>query len=389
MFRSVLTLTAATALAVSGCNKAGEAEAKTASAQSAVAPLKSNATDETVAVQTQIVTDGLKAPWGLAFLPDGGYLVTEKTGGVIRVAADGTKVKLSGAPQAYVAGQGGLLDVVLSPNFAADNTVYVTYAYGDKDANGTAVFKATLGAESLSGKTIFKTSPPKDTANHYGARMAFTPDGNFILTMGDGYAYREEAQSLDNHFGKTLRLTTEGKAAPGNPFIGQEGALPEIYSYGHRNPQGLIYDAASNTVWLHEHGPKGGDEINKVESSLNYGWPVATFGIDYSGAQISPFETYNGMTDSIYYWNPSIAPSGFAIVRGDMFGAWDGDLLVGGLASRDLRRVKMEGGRAVSETILLDDLSLRIRDVRMGPDGAIYVLSDEKTDGKLIRVTPQ
>ncbi len=389
MFRPALILTTATVLALSACNNSGQAEAKTVSASAAIAPLKSNASAETTAVQTQTITDGLKAPWGLAFLPNGGYLITEKTGGVIRVAADGTKTNLSGAPEAFVASQGGLLDVVLSPTYATDNTVYVTYSYGDRNANGTAVFKAVLGADSLTGDTIFKTSPPKDTANHYGARMAFMPDGNFILTMGDGYAYREEAQSLDNHFGKTLRLTADGKAAPGNPFIGQDGALPEIYSYGHRNPQGLIYDGATGTIWLHEHGPKGGDEINKVEPSLNYGWPVATFGIDYSGAQISPFKTYKGMTDSIYYWNPSIAPSGMAIVRGDMFGAWDGDLLVGGLASRDLRRVKMEGGRAVSETILLGDMGLRIRDVRVGPDGAIYVLSDEKTDGKLIRVTPR
>jgi len=389
MFKPALILTTATLFALSGCNKAGEAQAKTTQNTSALAPIKSNATAETTNLETQMITDGLKAPWGLAFLPDGGYVVTEKTGGIVRVAADGTKTQLSGIPQAYVASQGGLMDVVISPDFTTDNTVYVTYAYGDRRANGTAVFKATLGEDSLTGETIFKTSPPKDTANHYGARMAFMPDGNFILTMGDGYSYREEAQSLDNHFGKTLRLTPEGEAAPGNPFIGKDGALPEIYSYGHRNPQGLIYDGVTNTVWLHEHGPKGGDEINKVEPSLNYGWPVATFGIDYSGAQISPFETYKGMTDSIYYWKPSIAPSGMAMLSGDMFADWSGDLLVGGLASRDLRRVKMENGRAVSETILLDDLGLRIRDVRVGPDGAIYVLTDEKSDGKLIRVTPQ
>ena len=389
MFRSFLILSTALGLSLSACSAKPSAETASSTQTESAAPVLSTAVVDTAKLKTQTIAVGFKAPWGLALLPDGGYIVTEKMGGIIRVAADGTKTPLSGVPDSYQARQGGLMDIVLSPNYAADSTVYVSYAYGDSRANGTAIFKAVLGEDSLSGETIFKTSPPKDTANHYGAKLAFMPDGNVLLSMGEGYSYREQAQDLDNHFGKLLRLTPEGKAAPGNPFIGKDGALPEIYSYGHRNPQGLIYDAASGTIWMHEHGPKGGDELNRIKAGDNYGWPVATFGIDYSGAQISPFETYEGMTDSIYYWKPSIAPSGMAMVRGDMFADWSGDLLVGGLASRDLRRVKMDGGRAVSETILLDDLGLRIRDVRVGPDGAIYVLTDEKSDGKLIRVTPQ
>ncbi|WP_017931407.1 PQQ-dependent sugar dehydrogenase [Robiginitomaculum antarcticum] len=382
MSKTIFYMTAAAmALSLGAC---GAPE----NAQPASASVKSAATPETLSVKTDVIADGLSAPWGLAFLPSGDYLVTEKTGGVIRIDASGVKTPVSGGPKAYVAGQGGLHDIALSPNFNTDNTVYITYAYGDAAANGTAVFKGVLSGDTLTGETIFESHPPKDTPNHYGARMAFLPDGNFLLTVGEGYAYREKAQDLSSHLGKLLRLTPDGKAAAGNPFTGQEGKRAEIYSYGHRNSQGLLYDAASDTVWLHEHGPKGGDEINRIEAAKNYGWPVATFGIDYSGAQISPYQTYEGMTDSLYYWKPSIAPSGFALIRGDMFADWSGDLLVGGLASKDLRRVHMDSGKPVSETILLGDMSARIRDVRLGPDGAIYVLTDAPDDGKLIRITP-
>lgn len=383
MSKTVLSVTAiALALALSACGAPGS------NPQSAAASVKSTATAETQAITIETITNGLSSPWGLAFLPKGGYLVTQKTGGIVRVGADGAKTVLNGGPDAFVAGQGGLQDIALSPEFASDNTIFITYAYGDAGANGTAVFKGVLTGDSITGDTIFKAQPPKDTVNHYGARMAFLPDGNFLLTVGDGYAYREKSQDLSSHLGKVLRLTPDGQAAPGNPFVNQDGARPEIFSYGHRNPQGLLV-TSGGAIWMHEHGPKGGDEINVITPAINYGWPVATFGIDYSGAKISPFETYEGMADSLYYWKPSIAPSGFAQIRGDMFSDWAGDLLVGGLASRDLRRVKIESGSPVSETILLSDMDARIRDVRMGPDGAIYVLTDDADSGALIRITPK
>jgi len=354
-----------------------------------LAPTKSDAVKSDLSVSVETLTEGLKAPWNIASLPDGSYLITEKLGGIVRLNADGTTTSISGVPKAYMRGQGGLFDVLLSPDFASNQTVYISYSGGTSKANGTTIFKARLDGDALvDGETIF-TADPKDTGAHFGGRMAFMPDGTLMLTTGDGFAYREQSQTRDNHLGKILRLTDNGKAAGGNPFAGEPDAKKEIYSYGHRNVQGLAYDAQTERLWSHEHGPKGGDELNLITAGTNYGWPIATFGIDYNGAQISPFTEYEGMTDSVHYWVPSIAPSGMIVYRGDMFPDLEGDILVGGLASRDLRRLHMsDDGRVEKETILLSGLVERIRDVQTAPDGAILVLTDDKSNGKVLRITP-
>lgn len=389
---SLLSLSIAAVL-MAACSQAPQAAPDTAasivSAGNHEAPLKSAATKTSPDLKTQILASGLKAPWNVTFLPNGEKLVTEKLGGIVRIGGDGAVTPLSGVPAAYTGGQGGLFDILLSPNFEQNQIVFLSYAAQEGDVRATRITKARLEGNALiDAKDIFTASPMESIRNHFGGRMAFLPDGTLILTTGDGFSYREKSQDRTSHFGKILRLTQNGKAAGGNPFAGEPEAAKEVYSYGHRNLQGLAYDADTGALWAHEHGPKGGDELNLIKAGDNYGWPIATFGIDYNGAQISPFETYEGMTDSVYYWKPSIAPSGMTVYRGDLFGDMNGDIFIGGLASRDLRHLHMENGRVIREDIWLDDLGERIRDVQTGPDGALYVLTDSKIDGKLIRITP-
>lgn len=383
----ISSLALTTALGLSAC---GGADAKPAASNDAMTPTKSNAVKSDLKVNIETFARGLKAPWNIAALPDGGYLVTEKLGGIVRLSPEGSAMNLSGVPKAYARGQGGLFDVLLSPDFESDSIVYISYSSGTSKANGTTIFKARLDGNTLKNGEVIFTADPKDTGAHFGGRMAFMPDGALMLTTGDGFKYREASQKRDSHLGKILRLTANGKAAGGNPFAGEPDAKKEIYSYGHRNVQGLAFDAQTGRLWSHEHGPKGGDELNLVTKGANYGWPIATFGVDYSGAQISPFTEYEGMKDSVHYWVPSIAPSGMVVYRGEMFTDMNGDILVGGLASGDLRRLHMsEDGRVVKETILLSDLGARIRDVQTAPDGAILVLTDHKSDGKVLRMTPK
>lgn len=343
---------------------------------------------------TEIQT-GLNNPWSVAELPDGGFLITEKSGQLLRASGSNERVTIEGLPSdIYASGQGGLLDVVLAPDFAATADVYISYAYGNEDGNGTALLRGQLDGSVLENPiVIFRASPPKEGNSHFGGRMAFLPDDTLVLSLGDGFAYREDAQKADTHLGKLVRLTRSGHRAPGNPFIGRDDGksneyLSEIYSLGHRNPQGLAYDAQTNTLWEHEHGPRGGDELNIIEPGANYGWPLATKGTDYQGARISPYETFEGTVDAVHGWTPSIAPSGLAIYRGDMFPEWNGDALIGGLASRDLRRVDLENGKSVGEEDLLSDLNGRVRDVRIARDGAVLVLI-ESGEGKLLRLTPK
>ncbi|MEP4052686.1 MAG: PQQ-dependent sugar dehydrogenase [Litorimonas sp.] len=343
---------------------------------------------------TEIQT-GLKNPWSVAEQPDGAFLITEKSGKLLSISDGGDRVEIEGLPtDIYASGQGGLLEVVTAPDFSTSADVYISYAYGTDEANGTALLRAQLDGNVLKSPTvIFRSSPPKTAASHFGGKIAFLPDDTLVLTLGDGFAYREDAQKADTHLAKLVRLTRDGGVPQNNPFVGQskDGRefKPQIYSIGHRNPQGLAYDAQTNTLWQHEHGPRGGDELNQIEPGANYGWPLATEGRDYQGARISPYETFAGMVDPVHGWTPSIAPSGLAIYRGNMFPEWRGDALIGGLASRDLRRVDLENGKSVGEEDLLSDLDGRVRDVRVARDGAVLLLVEDSEDGKLLRLTPK
>ncbi len=357
-----------------------------------VATLPSSAQDSRFAVTT--LADGLEFPWGMAFLPDGSILVTEKPGR-LRLVRDGGLVEqpISGLPEDILyAGQGGLLDVALHPRFASNRLVYLSYSTGAEEANATRVVRARLDGTSLSGlETVFTAAPLKKDPMHFGGRIAFLPDGTFALTVGDGFTWREDAQRLDTHLGKIVRLADDGSIPADNPFVGREDARGEIWSFGHRNPQGLAVDPATGRLWETEHGPWGGDEVNLIEAENNYGWPVITWGRDYNGARISPFREYAGMEQPEVDWTPVIAASGLAVYRGSLFRDWDGDLLAGGLQSRSVVRVEVDaaGGAREAERLFRDEAgAARIRDLDVGPDGAIYLLTDD-ANGRLLRVTPR
>jgi glucose/arabinose dehydrogenase len=336
------------------------------------------------------VASGLDFPWSLAFLPDGAMLVTERPGR-LRVIRGGQLVAepVAGVPTVLVGGQGGLLDVVLHPQFATNGIIFLTYGAGESSANATHVARAHFDGSKLTDvKDIFVATPAKETMNHYGGRMAFLPDGTLIVALGDGFNHREEAQNLNSHLGKIVRINEDGSVPQDNPFVGRSDAKPEIWSYGHRNVQGLVYDALDNRLYEHEHGPRGGDELNLIERGKNYGWPVITYGIDYNGAVISPLKEREGMEQPMKYWDPSIAPSGLAIYRGTKFPAWSGDLFVGALVNRSVVRVDMENGKVAGEEELFKELEKRIRDVREGPDGLLYLTTDEE-GGSVLRVEPK
>jgi len=336
------------------------------------------------------IAKGLDHPWSMAFLPDGSMLVTERAGR-LRLIKGGSLLPqpIAGVPAVHTGSQAGLFDIVLHPNFAQNNIVYLTYAAGTKKANGTQVARARFDGGALQDlRVIFQAMPLKDTDNHYGGRMAFLPDGTFALTIGEGFEYREKAQDLTSDLGKIVRLNEDGSVPRDNPFIGRASVRPEIYTWGHRNAQGLIYDAPSARLYETEHGPRGGDELNIIVAGRNYGWPVITYGMDYSGAYVSPYTQRPGLEQPVIYWTPSIAPSGLAMYRGDKFPQWQGDLFVGALAFRHLRRVHLdESGNVVDQEQLLNDLHWRIRDVRAAPDGYLYVCTDE-SDGRVLRLEP-
>lgn len=332
------------------------------------------------------IVDNLDQPWSVAQLPDEGFLVSQRGGELLRISPDGATAQVSGVPATYVAGQGGFFDVVLHPEFAANQLVYLSYAHGKPKANGTAITRGRLNGDRLEEpEQILLVEPLKDTPQHYGGRMLFLPDGTLLLTTGDGFDYREAAQDRRSEMGKVLRINDDGTLPPDNPF--SDEAARRIWTYGHRNPQGLALDPQSGTVYLHEHGPRGGDEINVLASGRNYGWPAITYGKDYSGANVSPFTAADGMEQPLLYWVPSIAPSGLARYSGDAFPQWRGDLFVGALVDREVRRVDLDNGAVVGQESLFAELDARIRDVRVGRDGYLYVLTDGK-GGKLIRVTP-
>ncbi|MGK2740310.1 PQQ-dependent sugar dehydrogenase [Tepidicaulis sp. LMO-SS28] len=339
--------------------------------------------------EIETVAAGLDFPWSLAFLPDGDMLVTER-GGDLRIIRDGALLPepVSGVPESFVAGQGGLMEIALHPDFEENNQIYLSLAHGKSGENNTRVVRGTYEDGALSDvEVIFDAQPQKATPVHYGGRITFLPDETMLISLGDGFNYREEAQNLSNHFGKIVRLNLDGSVPEDNPFIGQEDAKPEIFSYGHRNVQGLVYDAPSGRIYEHEHGAQGGDEINILEPGKNYGWPVITGGVDYSGAQITPYTEYPGMEQPWVEWTPSIAPAGLAVYRGEMFADWEGDLLVAALAEMSLRRVDLENGEVQGQEILLEGLGKRLREVKVAPDGSIYILTDE-AEGEVLRLTP-
>jgi aldose sugar dehydrogenase len=341
-------------------------------------------------IKVETVAEGLEHPWGLAFMPDRGMLATERPGRM-RIIREGVLSEpLKGVPEVDARGQGGLLDVALDPDFAKNQTIFFTFSEPRPEGgNGTSVGRAKLsgdGAQLEDLKVIFRQQPAIDSEAHFAGRIAFAADGNLFVTLGDRYLMRESAQDLSTHLGKTVRITKDGAPAPGNPFAGKEDALPEIWSYGHRNAQGAAIEPSTGLIWTVEHGARGGDEINRPEAGKNYGWPVITYGKDYSGAKIGEGTAKEGMEQPLHYWDPSIAPSGMAFYEGAMFPEWKGDLLVGALKGQKLVRLDVENGKVTGGDVMLEDFGERIRDVRVGPDGAVYLLTDNP-EGRVLRVT--
>lgn len=346
-------------------------------------------------VRTEVVISGLENPWAVAFLPGGRFLVTEKPGRM-RVVEPGGRLNeaLQGLPPIAAGGQGGLLDVVTDSAFASNRTVYFCYSEPDAggSANSTALAKAQLSADRTrleNVQVLFSQKPKVASRHHFGCRIVEMPDGTLFMTLGDRFNRKEDAQTLDNHLGKVIRIQKDGKAPADNPFVNRAGALPEIWSYGHRNGQGATL-GPDGKFWMHEHGPQGGDEINVPQGGRNYGWPVITYGENYGGGKIGDGITAKaGMEQPLKYWVPSIAPSGMAFLTSDRYGAaWKGNLFVGSLKFGYLDRIELKDGKVVAEHKLLEDGRERIRDVRQGPDGLLYVLTDAQ-DGKLIRLQPR
>ena len=342
-----------------------------------------------LAAKVTDVAVGLEHPWGVELLPDGRFLVTERPGRLRVVNRDGRlSAPLTGVPEVYARGQGGLLDVALSPGFAQDRLVYLSFAERGSGGAGTAVARGRLGERGLEDTQVIWRQQPKvdGSYNHWGSRLVFRPDGTLFVSLGDRFVHSERAQDLSTTIGKIVRINPDGSVPRDNPFVGRSGALPEIWSYGHRNVQAAVLDARGE-LWTVEHGARGGDELNNPQPGKNYGWPVITYGVDYSGARIGIGTSHPGMEQPVYYWDPVIAPSGATFYSGTAFPDWRGDLLVGSLRPGALVRLRIANGRVTVEERYLDELGERIRDVREGPDGAIYLLTDSSR-GRLIRVEP-
>ena len=334
------------------------------------------------------VVDGLEHPWGLAFLPDGRMLVTERPGR-LRIVADGWLVPepVAGVPEVWDDGQGGLLDVALHPGFAENGLIYLSYASPDDDNDAaTAVARGRLvGARLEDVEEIYVALPRDDGGRHFGSRLLFA-DGYLFVTAGER-GEPDRAQDVGDPAGSVIRLLDDGGVPEDNPFIGQADARPELYSFGHRNPQGMAREAATGRIYAIEHGPKGGDELNLIEPGVNYGWPVITHGKSYMGFKIGEGTHKEGMAQPVHYWVPSISPSGLTIYDGDRFPAWQGSFFAGALSGELLVRLEVADGKAVVEERMLEDLEERIRDVRQGPDGLIYLLTDHP-EGMLLRLEP-
>ena len=347
------------------------------------------------AVRVQPVAQALDHPWAVAFLPQGRFLVTERAGRLRRVDAQGNvSAPLQGLPAIASGGQGGLLDIVTDSDFARNRTLYFCFSEPDTEprspANSTALARARLSEDEtrLEDVQVLFSQKPKVASNlHFGCRIVEGRDGTLFLALGDRYHHRDAVQKLDNHIGKVVRVQKDGSVPPDNPFVGRAGALPEIWSYGHRNAQGATL-APDGRYWMHEHGPQGGDEINIPQAGRNYGWPVITFGENYGGGKIGEGTARAGVEPPLHYWVPSIAPSGMAFLTSDRYGpAWKGNLFVGSLKFGFLDRIELSGQTVRAEHRLLEDGRERIRDVRQGPDGLLYVLTDA-ANGRLLRLQP-
>jgi glucose/arabinose dehydrogenase len=335
------------------------------------------------------VVEGLVLPWSIAFLPNGDMLVTELDGR-LRLIRNGELVRepVSGVPPVYRAGQGGLMDIALHPDFESNQWVYLTLATGTPERNALRVIRGRFTGSALEDiQTIFEAAKAKDTAVHYGARMTFLPDNTLLVAVGDGFNYREEAQNLTNHFGTIIRVTDNGKVPDDNPYLENDDFQPEIWSYGHRNQQGIVYDKVRGVTFETEHGPLGGDELNIIQPGLNYGWPAITYGRDYSGGSISPYTAYEGMEQPLVYWTPSIGPSGMDVYNGSAFSDWKGDIFISSLIFNHVVRVDMQGNEAGQQEILFAEIGDRIRDIRAAADGTLYLLV-EGENGRIVRVSP-
>lgn len=339
-------------------------------------------------IEVVTVAEGLENPWSLAFLPDGRMLVTERPGRLRVVASDGTLSRpIAGVPRVYAKGQGGLLDVILDRDFATSRTIFLSYSEPGPGGAGTAVARAVFEGDRLSGvEVIFRQFPKTSGGRHFGSRLVIADDGSLFVTVGER-GERRRAQDPMVHRGQVVRIRRDGGIPADNPFVGRAGFRPETWSYGHRNPQGAALHPVTGKLWIHEHGARGGDEINIPRPGRNYGWPVIAYGRHYSGARIGEGTHKPGMEQPVYYWDPSIAPSGMAFYTGDKFPKWRGNLFVGALKFRLLVRLVLDGEKVVAEERMLEALGDRIRDVRQGPDGYLYLLTDS-SDGRVLRLQP-
>jgi glucose/arabinose dehydrogenase len=331
------------------------------------------------------IAKNLKNPWAIEFLPDGRMLVTERSGEIL-IFKDGQQLpETIQIPDVYVNGQGGLLDITLHPNYKENGWIYISYAKKGEGGGGTVIARTKMEGNKFAPlEELFAAKPLSESGVHFGSRIVFDGKGYIFFSSGER-GTKENAQNLGNHLGKILRLHEDGKVPQDNPFVGTEGAMPEIWSYGHRNPQGLVYDSETNSLWNVEHGPKGGDELNKVEKGKNYGWPLITYGINYDGNPISDKTEQEGLEQPVTYWVPSIAPCGMTQVKSNKFPEWKGNFLVGALAHQHVARVEVNGDKYVTQEKILDKVG-RVRAVEQGPDGYIYVATEGP--GLLLRIVP-
>jgi glucose/arabinose dehydrogenase len=365
----------ASLLAVAGISDAGARE---------IILDKVRSEEETFRVVSLV--EGLQNPWGVVFLPDGRLLISERPGR-LNLLEGGRLLPVGGLPQIDADRQGGLLDVALHPDYLENGWIYLAYSAGRGRSWGTRIARARLqGRRLVDVEELFRMENGSSAGVHFGSRMVFLPDRSLLFTIGDR-GNRVRAQSLREHAGKTLRVNDDGTIPADNPFVGRTDALPEIYAYGNRNAQGMAIQPESGLVWQHEHGPRGGDEVNIIEPGRNYGWPVITYGREYSGAEVSPLTEAPGMEQPVIYWVPSIAPSGMSFYSGEEFDRWRGNIFVGALAGQHLRRLVVDGREIVHQEVLLQGQLGRIRDVREGPDGFLYLLTDAR-NGALLRLEP-
>jgi aldose sugar dehydrogenase len=340
-------------------------------------------------VDVQMIAKGLEHPWSLAFLPDKRMLVTERPGRLRLVEADGRiSEPLTGVPQVYASGQGGLLDVVLSPTFDKDRFVYFSFAERGEGGAGTAVARGRFGERGIENmQVIWRQQPKVGGSNHWGSRIVFRADGTLFVTLGERFNHSDKAQDLSGTLGKIVRINADGSAPPDNPFVNRAGVRPEIWSYGHRNVQAAALSPDTGQLWTVEHGARGGDELNHPEAGKNYGWPIISYGTHYSFLKIGEGTAKQGMEQPVYYWDPVIAPSGMVIYSGDLFIGWKNNFLIGSLTPGLLVRLVVRDGKVVQEERYLGDLRERIRDVRQAPDGSLYLLTDAR-NGQILRITP-